>query len=78
MANSGSTDTIATGVAAGIMLLFGLTMICLYIYSVIWAYGDAEQRGKPGCLVALLVMFFSWPLGLIMWVVFRPEQRWRS
>ena len=34
---------------------------------------DAERRGKSGCLVAILVFFLSWPLGLILWIVFRPE-----
>lgn len=55
----------------GIMALAALPII-----SVIWAYGDAERRGKSGCLVAILVLFLSWPLGLILWLVFRPEKRY--
>ncbi len=56
-------------------LLLAVLIAIVYVYSIIWAYGDAEARSKPGCLVALLVAFLSWPLGLLLWVVFRPEQR---
>lgn len=52
-----------------------LLIMVLYIYSIVWAFNDAEARGKSGCLVALLVMFLTWPIGLIAWVVFRPEER---
>lgn len=44
-----------------------------WIWSVTWAMGDAERRGKPGCLVGAFVGLFSWPLSLLMWIVFRPE-----
>ncbi len=54
--------------------LVGLLIFCLYLYSVFWAYSDAVARGKPGCLVALLVFFLTWPLGLILWIIFRPER----
>ena len=68
-------ENIAAVAAVALLLLFGTAMLCLYVYSAAWAYGDAEQRGKPGCLVAFLVLFLSWPLGLILWIVFRPEPR---
>jgi hypothetical protein len=55
------------------MVAFSVAMFVLYVWSIIWAYGDAEARGKPGCLVALLVMLLSWPIGLILWIVFRPD-----
>lgn len=60
-----------------IALAFVLAMLALWLWSVVWAYGDAERRGKSGCLVALLVMLVSWPLGLLIWVIFRPEDRER-
>jgi len=56
-----------------VYLVAGLAFFLLYLWSIIWAYGDAEDRGKPGCLVALLVALLSWPLGLLLWVLFRPE-----
>lgn len=55
-------------------LLLYAGFLVLYIWSVVWCYGDANARGKPGCLVAILVAFFSWPIGLLLWVIFRPEQ----
>ena len=53
-------------------LLVGLAGIILYVWSIVWSYRDAERRGKPGWLVALLVALLSWPLSLIIWVLFRP------
>ncbi len=60
-----------------IAVVFGLGFFALYIFSIVWAYGDAERRGKSGCLVALLVVLLSWPVGLIAWIVFRPEDKIR-
>jgi hypothetical protein len=37
-----------------------------------WGYADAEKRGKSGCLVAIIVLC-SFPLGLILWLLIRPE-----
>lgn len=45
----------------------------LLIWSIIWVYGDAERRGKPGILVAILVFLAGWPIGLIFWLVLRPK-----
>lgn len=45
----------------------------IYVASIVWAYRDAESRGKSGCLVAVLVMFLSWPIGLLAWIIFRPD-----
>jgi hypothetical protein len=53
-------------------LLVALAGLILYVWSIIWSYRDAERRGKPGWLVALLVALLSWPLSLIIWVLFRP------
>jgi len=57
-------------------VLIVLAVVALWIYSVVWAVGDARSRGKSGFLVGLLVfLVHPWPLGLILWLVFRPEQR---
>lgn len=60
------------------ILVIGLPILCLWIYSIIWAVGDANRRNKPGWLVGLLVfLVHPWPLGLVLWLLFRPdEQRW--
>jgi hypothetical protein len=47
----------------------------LYVGSVIWAFCDANARGKPGWAVALLVAIGFWPIGLLAWFVFRPEKK---
>lgn len=56
-------------------LCVGLPLLALYIGSIIWAYNDAEKRGKPGCLVALLVLMATWPVGLIIWFLIRPQEK---
>jgi len=55
-------------------LLFALVILGLYVWSIIWVYSDAENRGNSGCLVALLVMLLGWPIGLIAWIAFRPRE----
>ena len=37
-------------------------------------YGDAKRLKKRGWLVTLIVAFVSWPLSLIAWLVFRPDE----
>jgi hypothetical protein len=56
-----------------LMLAFAAIVLGIMVWSLVWTYGDAERRGKSGCLVALLVALFSWPFSLLMWIVFRPE-----
>ena len=58
-----------------IMAIIGIGMFVLYIASIIWAFADAEKRGKSGCLVAILVALASWPIGLIIWLVARPDNK---
>jgi uncharacterized membrane protein len=50
------------------VVIFGLM-----VWSLIWAYNDAEKRGKSGWLVVLLVLLMNWPISLLMWLVFRPD-----
>ena len=67
-------------IVLGLVLAF-LSVLALYPGSIIWAYLDAQSRGKPGWALALLValspMFalVGWPLSLLAWVVFRPEKK---
>jgi len=49
-----------------------VALLGLLVYSVVWAYRDAQARGKPGWAVALLVLLIDWPLSLLLWYVFRP------
>jgi hypothetical protein len=56
-----------------ILFLLIFSIPALWIGSGIWGYGDGYQRGKPPFLVALFVMFAAWPIGLVAWLVFRPD-----
>ncbi|MFQ5400289.1 MAG: hypothetical protein ACE5E7_11910 [Anaerolineae bacterium] len=56
-------------------ICIAVPLFVLFIWSVIWAYWDAERRGKPGCLVALLVLLMTWPVGLILWLLIRPSDK---
>jgi len=54
------------------LIIFGLILL---VVSLVWVYRDAEQRGKSGILVALMVLLLNWPISLLVWLVFRPEKR---
>ncbi|NDK55836.1 hypothetical protein [Pontibacter fetidus] len=54
-------------------LILGLAMFILYCWSVVWAYKDAQRRNKPGWLVAIMVALLAWPIGLVVWLIFRPS-----
>lgn len=56
-----------------ILIPIALVVLGLLIWSLVWVYGDAERRGKPGWLVVLLVLLLDWPISLLVWLVFRPE-----
>ena len=51
---------------------FALLILGLVVWSLVWVYGDAEKRGKPGWIVVLMVLFLDWPVSLLVWLVFRP------
>ena len=44
----------------------------IWLIASIWASSDASDRGKSGLLVFLLV-FFAGPIGLLIWLLIRPE-----
>lgn len=68
------SDVLGSMFALFIMMCIALPMMILLIWSIIWAYNDANKRGKSGCLVALMVFLITWPGGLIAWLVFRPDE----
>jgi hypothetical protein len=61
-----------------VLFLFAVGGFVLYVWSIVWAYRDAEKRGKEGILVALLVALLVWPVGLIVWVLIRPDVRFQT
>jgi hypothetical protein len=58
-----------------IMIIMGIVVLTFVIWSVVWAYFDARRRGKPGWLVALVVLLMVWPVGLILWLLLRPQSQ---
>jgi phosphoglycerol transferase MdoB-like AlkP superfamily enzyme len=66
----GTELILGLGLLGVVLALIGLI---LYIWSIIWVYRDAEQRRRPGILIAILVAFIAWPLGLIVWLFIRPD-----
>jgi len=64
-------------VGGGILLIYIIVVFGWFILQVLttlWAMSDAASRGRSGCLVAIFV-FVTWPIGLIAWIVFRPDPR---
>ena len=55
------------------LLIFSPLIILFFVLPAWWLYRDAENRGKSGFLAILLVLFLSWP-GLIIWLLFRPDE----
>ncbi len=60
-------------IVLGGLALVTLVYFALVVWSLIWVYRDASARGKSGCLVTLVVFLLSWPIGLLVWLIFRPE-----
>ena len=57
-----------------VVLLLILIPFIIWLWSLFWAYGDAEARGRSGCLLVVLCFFF-WPWVLLIWVLLRPDKR---
>lgn len=70
----GHTRPLTPTEAELLIWVFIVFLLFFVIISVIWAYGDAIIRSKSGCLVALMVLLFFWPVGLILWFVIRPKK----
>jgi hypothetical protein len=56
-----------------VLFPFAAAIYGLLVASLIWVYRDAEARNKSGLLVVLLVLLLNWPLSLLLWLVFRPD-----
>lgn len=52
-----------------VVLIAGMALL---VANVIWGFRDARRRGRSGILVAMLVLW-SFPLGALLWVLFRPD-----
>jgi hypothetical protein len=54
-----------------LFLIIG-SFLLVVVFTVKVCVDDARRRGKSPLLVSLLVLF-SFPLGVIIWLLFRPE-----
>jgi hypothetical protein len=69
----GSATQVWGAFALIVLAVVSLLALVVMVISYVWMYRDAEQRGKPGCLVVLVMLLFAvWPLNLIVWLVCRP------
>ncbi len=66
MENISSLFAMLLAILIAVSLLFALVVAIRFIAV------DARRRGKSPVLVVLLV-FVSFPLGMIIWLLFRPE-----
>jgi hypothetical protein len=55
----------------GLFLAWGIPLTFLTLL-MLWTANDARERGKSTVLVCLLVLL-SFRLGLVAWLLFRPE-----
>ena len=53
-------------------VVFAAALAILIVGCCLWVVNDARRRGKSPLAVFLLVVL-SFPLGLAVWLVFRPE-----
>ena len=58
-----------------VYVLFLVGLFVGFVFSLIWIYRDANRRGKPGFLVALLAALIAWPVSLLVWIALRPNDR---
>lgn len=71
--DTGGASGTLPAVAIIFVIILCLVFFVIYIASLVWVYRDAERRGKSGILVALLIAFISWPIGLIVWLIVRDK-----
>ncbi len=62
------------GLAVGLIFLVPIFLFIIGILIAIWVYKDAEARGESGVLWLLVVLLTSF-IGLIVWLVVRPEKK---
>ena len=59
---------------APLELVAPLLFVLTYLGSLCWVHRDAQERVERPVLLTLVIGLVSWPLGLLLWVLFRPEE----
>ena len=52
-----------------------LSCIVIFLATLVWAWQDAQRRGKNGFVVVLFLLLTGWPLSFIWWFFLRPPFR---
>ncbi|MEO6054154.1 MAG: hypothetical protein ABIP97_09095 [Chthoniobacterales bacterium] len=55
-----------------IILLIVTSTLYLYFLSLRWLHRDAKKRMRNSLRITIAVAVLFWPLGLLIWVIFRP------
>jgi uncharacterized membrane protein YhaH (DUF805 family) len=63
----------AAGFSSAFDYVLLLCILAALVASVAMCAADAKRRGKSPWLVSLMVIVF-FPVGLLMWLIFRPKQ----
>lgn len=56
-----------------LLVALGLVVLAAWAGSVAWVWRDAERRGQPGFIVAVLVALLCWPVSVGVWLLARPN-----
>jgi len=56
-----------------LLVALGLVLLAVWAGSVAWVWRDADRRGQPGFIVAVLVALLFWPLSVVVWLLVRPS-----
>ena len=56
----------------GIVWFSVIVLLAVWAGSVAWVWRDANQRGQPGFIVAVLAACLVWPISLLIWAAARP------
>jgi len=60
-----------------LFLIIPFIFLAITIYLAVWIYRDAERRGAEPA-IWLLIFLVANILGLIIWLIVRPEEEYRS
>lgn len=57
----------------GGFFLFWIALLALNIAILVWVVRDAKARGMDSAVLWLLLIFFTGPIGLIVYILARPQ-----
>jgi small-conductance mechanosensitive channel len=77
LAQSDTPSSDISGAAAaagfGVVCIFQLIMIAIWLFVAIWIMRDAKKRNSPNATLVTVLGWLIWPVGLIVHLVTRPK-----